>query len=233
MLTWPRRKALLTQQHASITDKVDSDKWKCGTVKRHNVGGQVIAAKVTLVGNLSAGKTSLALRYCRGSIDAHPKPTVAVDWLHHSEMVNNRRVNLQIWDTAGQEKFEAVMPNFLRSSAAVLLCYDVTDVRSFMSKTKWLEMIRGEVPEALVVLVATKVDKADRIISVQDGEQFARENRLEYIETSAKTGHNVDGLFYEIAARMAGMWMMNYANTDEFNRITIEEDRKDRKTCHC
>ncbi|XP_046581010.1 ras-related protein Rab-6A-like isoform X2 [Haliotis rubra] len=195
MLTWPRNKAPLIQQQTSITDdKVDCDKWKCGTVKRHNIGGQVIAAKVTLVGNVSTGKTSLALRYCRGSIDAHPKPTVAVDWLHHSEMVNNRRVNLQIWDTAGQEKFEAVMPNFLRSSAAVLLCYDVTDV---------------------------------------DGEQFARENRLQYIETSAKTGHNVDGLFYEIAARVAGMWTMNYANANEFHPITIEEDRKARKKCQC
>ncbi|XP_071100741.1 uncharacterized protein [Haliotis cracherodii] len=234
MLTWPKNKTPLLQQPTSTTDdKVDYGKSKCGTVKRHNVCGQVIAAKVTLVGNISTGKTSLTLRYCRGDIDRDPKPTVAVDWLHHSETVNNRRVNLQIWDTAGQEKFEAVMPSFLRSSAVVLLCYDVTDVRSFMSKTKWLEMIRGEVPDAPVFLVANKVDKSDRIISKEDGEVFARENRLEYVETSAKTGHNVDGLFYEIAARMADMWEMTYADAEDFSNIAIHEDKKDRKKCPC
>ncbi|XP_071100742.1 ras-related protein Rab6-like isoform X2 [Haliotis cracherodii] len=195
MLTWPKNKTPLLQQPTSTTDdKVDYGKSKCGTVKRHNVCGQVIAAKVTLVGNISTGKTSLTLRYCRGDIDRDPKPTVAVDWLHHSETVNNRRVNLQIWDTAGQEKFEAVMPSFLRSSAVVLLCYDVTDV---------------------------------------DGEVFARENRLEYVETSAKTGHNVDGLFYEIAARMADMWEMTYADAEDFSNIAIHEDKKDRKKCPC
>ena len=110
-------------------------------------------------------------------------------------------MSLQIWDTAGQEAYRSVARSYYRGSTAALLVYDVTNRLSFNSLPSWLSDARDFGSESLVAMaVGNKVDLGDaREVTRDEGEAFARENRLLFIETSAKTSQNVDEAFVGIA----------------------------------
>lgn len=108
-------------------------------------------------------------------------------------------------DTAGQERFRSlVLSSYLRDSSVAVLVYDVTSQSTFESTSKWIEDVRNERGnDIIIVLVGNKVDNADaRVVSTEDGEQRAREFNTLFIEVSALSGYNVKTLFRRIAAAL-------------------------------
>ena len=108
-------------------------------------------------------------------------------------MINNKAVKIQIWDTAGQEAFQAITRTYYKGAIGALLVYDITRKDTFIHVTRWLEEVRNNSSKTItVILIGNKKDLEDkRQVTYEEGEAFAKENGLMFLETSAKTAYNV------------------------------------------
>jgi Ras-related protein Rab-2A len=120
--------------------------------------------------------------------------TIGVEFGTYMMQIDNRPVKLQIWDTAGQESFRAITRSYYRNTAGVLLVYDITRRETFQYLESWLdECVENSDQNLTIVLVGNKCDLEDeRAISVEEGQHFADQHGLLFIETSAKTSVNVE-----------------------------------------
>ncbi|KAF2304865.1 hypothetical protein GH714_039211 [Hevea brasiliensis] len=118
--------------------------------------------------------------------------------------LNEATVKFDIWDTAGQERYHSLAPMYYRGAAAAVVVYDITSMESFERAKKWvLELQRQGNPNLIMFLAANKADLEEkRKVAIEEGEQYAKENGLVFLETSAKTAQNVNELFYEIAKKL-------------------------------
>ncbi|XP_054989527.1 ras-related protein Rab-37 isoform X5 [Sorex araneus] len=118
--------------------------------------------------------------------------------------VDGVRVKLQIWDTAGQERFRSVTHAYYRDAQALLLLYDITNRSSFDNIRAWLTEIHEYAQrDVVIMLLGNKADvSGERVIRSEDGETLAREYGVPFMETSAKTGMNVELAFLAIAKEL-------------------------------
>ncbi|CAF3166305.1 unnamed protein product [Rotaria socialis] len=157
--------------------------------------------KVMLLGDSGVGKTCLLVRFkddtfLSGSFIA----TVGIDFRNKTIVINDKQVKLQIYDTAGQERFRSVTHSYYRDANALLLLYDVASITSFNNVRVWLSDINEYAhSDVVVMLIANKVDKtSERVVTREMGEKLASEYDVTHIETSAKTGLNVEFCFKAI-----------------------------------
>eukprot|EP01127_Copromyxa_protea_P002782 TRINITY_DN12733_c0_g1_i1.p1 TRINITY_DN12733_c0_g1~~TRINITY_DN12733_c0_g1_i1.p1 ORF type:complete len:212 (-),score=42.96 TRINITY_DN12733_c0_g1_i1:80-715(-) len=153
--------------------------------------------KFIIIGDTAVGKSCLLLQFTESRFQAGHDMTIGVEFGTKTVTVDDTQVRLQIWDTAGQESFRAITRSYYRGAAGALLVFDITRRESFNHLESWLTDARQNANESMVtVLVGNKVDmEAKRAVSVEEAKQFAQENGLLYIETSAKTAANVDEAF--------------------------------------
>ncbi|XP_068380136.1 ras-related protein Rab-26 [Eschrichtius robustus] len=164
-----------------------------------------VAFKVMLVGDSGVGKTCLLVRFKDGAFLAGTFiSTVGIDFRNKVLDVDGMKVKLQIWDTAGQERFRSVTHAYYRDAHALLLLYDVTNKASFDSIQAWLTEIQEYAQhDVVLMLLGNKVDSAqEHVVKREDGEKLAKEYGLPFMETSAKTGLNVDLAFMAIAKEL-------------------------------
>ncbi|KAK4530984.1 hypothetical protein CCYA_CCYA06G1841 [Cyanidiococcus yangmingshanensis] len=154
--------------------------------------------KFIIIGSSATGKSCLLLRFTDDRFQMTHDLTIGVEFGTRTLTARNgQRVKLQIWDTAGQESFRSITRSYYRGSAAALLVYDVTRRETFLDVTSWLNDVRAYATRSTtVVLVGNKTDLEERRqVSYEEGETFARDHGLLFIETSAKTGTNVSDAF--------------------------------------
>merc|ERR1712183_781353 len=154
--------------------------------------------KLVFLGEQSVGKTSLITRFMYDSFDNTYQATIGIDFLSKTMYLEDRTVRLQLWDTAGQERFRSLIPSYIRDSMVAVVVYDVTNINSFQQTNKWIDDVRAERGnDVIIVLVGNKTDLADkRHVSIDEGEKKAQELGVSlFIETSAKAGYNVKQLF--------------------------------------
>jgi len=163
--------------------------------------------KLVFLGEQSVGKTSLITRFMYDSFDNTYQATIGIDFLSKTMYLEDRTVRLQLWDTAGQERFRSLIPSYIRDSSVAVVVYDVTNKKTFENTRKWVDDVRGERGnDVIIVLVGNKTDLNDkREVTTAQGEEEAKKNNLMFIETSAKVGHNVKTLFKRIAQALPGM----------------------------
>jgi len=163
--------------------------------------------KLVFLGDQAVGKTSIITRFMYDKFDNTYQATIGIDFLSKTMYLEDRTVRLQLWDTAGQERFRSLIPSYIRDSSVAVIVYDVTNRTSFLNTAKWLEEVRAERGnDVIIMFVGNKTDLVDkRQVSIEDGENKAKEWGVMFIETSAKAGFNIKALFRKIAAALPGM----------------------------
>ena len=160
-----------------IEDKDDTNK------------NQLIKYRVILLGNSGVGKTSILLRLLNNKID-DCLVTVGCEPRKFYIKYKNKKYQLLFFDTAGHEKYRAVARNFLRNTDAVLFVFDISNKKSFEDLSIWYNLYREENENVVGLLIGNKSDlehKKDE----EEADEFAKEHRLLYMETSAKSDKNV------------------------------------------
>jgi small GTP-binding protein len=159
-----------------------------------------INLKILLVGDSAVGKTTLILKYVDGKFSDSHITTIGVEYKDKEITVNNRKINLQIWDTSGQERYRSITKNFYRNAHGILFVFDVTNQTSFDHLKDWLNSSNECDIDFKKIIVGNKIDLNDRVVNKETMEFFAEKNQIKKsYETSAKDGTNVDLIFKEMA----------------------------------
>ena len=165
-----------------------------------------IVYKVLLLGDSTVGKTCFLLRYCDKTFqDAHLS-TIGLDYrLKSMTLKNKKNIKLQIWDTAGQDRFRAITKNYYKGANGIILIYDVTNLQTFENVKNWITQIREEANKNVVIFLAgNKADlpEESRAVQKEDGQKMAEEYNIPFQETSAKEGINVNETFQELVEKI-------------------------------
>ncbi|XP_075033995.1 ras-related protein Rab-37 isoform X3 [Mixophyes fleayi] len=170
-----------------------------------------LTCKVMLLGDSGVGKTCFLIQYKDGAfLSGAFLSTVGIDFRvrvpsqNKLITVDGLKVNLQIWDTAGQERFRSVTHAYYRDAQALLLLYDITSKTSFENIRAWLtEVHEFSNKDVVIMLLGNKSDVTNgRVIRTEDGESLAKEYGIPFMETSAKTGLNVELAFTAVAKEL-------------------------------
>ncbi|CAG9318204.1 unnamed protein product [Blepharisma stoltei] len=175
---------------------------------------QELLFRVIIVGDTGVGKSCLLLRFSENMFKETHTVTIGVEFGTKSIEIKGQPIKIQIWDTAGQESFRSVTRSFYRRADGVLLVYDTTARHTFESCEYWLNEIRqNSSQDADIFLVANQVDLVEngeqpREVSAEDGKEFAEKHELSgFLETSAKSGQNVQEVFTKFCTILYEKWL--------------------------
>ena len=161
--------------------------------------------KIVLLGETEVGKSSLAQKYCQDKFFGEYLCTVGAAYFEQYICIDDEKVRFHIWDTGGSERFRSLAPMYYRDAVAAILVFDLTSEKSYEQMEYWLYEIRNKAdPNVVVTLVGNKSDLAEekRAVPFATAREFAKEEDLMYMETSAKMGTCVDELFEYVGRRV-------------------------------
>ena len=183
--------------------------------------------KIVLIGNVAVGKSSIIKRYITNEFDNSYKCTVGTELSKKILLIEeNKKVNLFLWDTCGQERFRTVTRQYYRDSQAILLVFDLTNEKSFNDLNSWFEEAVNYINniKCLFFLIGNKSDETDKIcVKKEKMKHFLRRNQKiqKYFEVSAFNGHNIDIVFDEICRHLVDKF-----SREEINKKMIEYKQK-------
>ncbi|KAJ7999291.1 hypothetical protein DPEC_G00213900 [Dallia pectoralis] len=160
--------------------------------------------KLVLLGETSVGKSSLLLQFVKGQYQDFGESTIGAAFLTQMVSVDGDMVKFDIWDTAGQERYHSLAPMYYRGAQAAIVVYDITNTETFVRAKAWVSELQKQASSNMVIALAgNKTDRsANRAVEYTDGQGFAADNSLLFMETSAKTAMNVNNLFLAIAKKL-------------------------------
>ena len=179
---------------------------KLDKLQKVNIKSGEYAFKLILGGDGAVGKTSMVHRYVENEFATDYKSTIGTSIMKKECTFQelDSTVRFIIWDLAGQAQFKRVRKSYLTNAEAGILVYDVTNRSSFENIDKnWHREIKKASPDIALILVGNKIDlESKRVVSRDEGEALAQNLRLTYVETSAKTGENIDDAFKMLALQI-------------------------------
>ena len=189
--------------------------------------------KVLLLGDSTVGKTCFLLRYCDKRFQEAHLSTIGLDYrLKTMTLESGKKIKLQIWDTAGQDRFRAITKNYYKGANGIILIYDVTNLQTYENVKNWIAQIREEAnPNVIIYLAGNKIDVSEdeKVVKTEDGQKIADEFNLPFYETSAKNGDNVNKIFEDLVEKVDEIYSKLEVANETKNKIYIGE--RTRKGC--
>ena len=152
--------------------------------------------KIIMVGDVYTGKTCMIIRLIHGYLSTSQQPTIGAAFLNRQVTLSNgKRIELKIWDTSGDERYDSVMPVYYRGASCAFCVFDVSERPTFEHLTKWVDRSREHISEKVpIIIIGAKCDK-ERQVTDEEAEKFARMHNCEYMRCSAATGENINEIF--------------------------------------
>jgi small GTP-binding protein len=161
-----------------------------------------LSFKIIVIGDSEVGKSCVTLKATKNTFQEENISTCGFEFFRFNVKIDSTIINLQIWDTCGQERYRSLIVNLYRGSAFSILVYAINKKQSFDNLEDWLKQVRTHAsPDCKLFLIGNKCDlENEREVNYEDGENFSKINKFEgFMETSAKTGINTKELFMKIA----------------------------------
>jgi len=191
--------------------------------------------KILLIGDSGVGKSCLLLRFADDSWTETHISTIGVDFKIKTLEIEGKTIKLQIWDTAGQERFRTITSSYYRGAQGIILVYDCTDRESFNNVKQWMgEIDRYACENVNKLLVGNKFDLVDqKTVDTATAKEFAESFNIPYIETSAKTAHNVEKCFIQMATDIKHRLSNQGSTSQTTGTVPITGNGKKREKCKC
>ncbi len=159
--------------------------------------------KLVALGDGSVGKTSCIKRYTEDSFSERYIATIGTTFALKNVEVDmpsgsNVKARLVLWDLAGQPSYNELRRRYMAGAAMAIIVYDVTRPQTFLDIGEWYTKFITVCPNAVVAVVANKIDRPDRLVPPEAGIMIKDWLGVEHYETSAKTGENVTTLFTDL-----------------------------------
>ncbi|OMJ84434.1 hypothetical protein SteCoe_14444 [Stentor coeruleus] len=197
--------------------------------------------KIILLGDGGVGKSSMIQKYVYNKFSIHTSPTIGVVNTTKVVNVDGQKILLNIWDTAGQEKYRSMLSSFFRGCRAAILVYDITKDHTFKSLDYWLKQVKDMGGESVkFLLIGNKADlESSRAVTQKVGLEMAKVNSMLFMETSCVSNYNIERAFQEIAeslyrSQVGPTQMENPEMQNNMNGISIlSHDLPSEKTKKC
>jgi small GTP-binding protein len=188
--------------------------------------------KIVLIGDISVGKTSILNRFFKNTFSENYQSNINANFISFSIFLDKFiKVNLNIWDTCGEEKFKSITKQYYRDASAILLVYDLTKENSLKSIENWLNEIKTTTNESEIFLVGNKNDD-EKLFPIKNKENFT-EFVNSFYEVSAKTGNNIQKMFYNIIEILAekSLKEKNFKNINNESLLLDKNKFSKKKKC--
>ena len=196
--------------------------------------------KVIVIGNSGVGKTGITNRATKNDFSYKYDTTIGMEIFTLFIKLNKKIIKLQIWDTCGQEVYRSLITNFYRNCSLAILVYSIDQKDSFANLDLWIKELKlNNSPDTKLVLVGNKLDlENQREVSFEEGKNFANDyGFIDFFETSAKTGENINKMFINIAIELYEEYI-NYSDKiskTDFKKLrpskVIVNKKRQKKCC--
>ena len=186
--------------------------------------------KILLLGDSSVGKTCFLMRYTDNTFQDIHMSTIGLDYkLKNVQLENGKMVKIQVWDTAGQDRFRSITKNYYKGAHGIVLIYDVTENKSFENVKNWMNQIKEEISDKVsIILIGNKIDDEEhRKVTTEQGESMAKEFGIMFFECSAKTGENIDGIFNDLVRKVVD----NFSKSSDSGQKLKNKKKKGKGCC--
>ena len=150
--------------------------------------------KIAFVGDTCTGKTSIINRIIDNPFNDTYEGTIGIDFMSKNIRFRGQNLKIQIWDSAGQEKYKGLIPSYIRNSSIFFIVYDISERSSFDNIPKWISFVKN-IEKTTMILCGNKTD-LQRDVQKNEGEELAKSEGLLFFECSAKTNENIKNMFY-------------------------------------
>jgi len=197
--------------------------------------------KVILIGDMAVGKTSLMNVLLGNDFQYSYNATIGVDFGVKSYEHEDKIYKLQIWDTAGQEKFISIIHSYFANVCCAIFVFDITNKDSFNNIPKWIEEVdQYSKREPIKLLIANKIDLPNHEVTPKDIGELLDTYNLLYLNTSAKNKENIDQIYKILVETLDNKILsgkivpnenLSITTSKRKTYFTIEENVKPKKCC--
>ena len=178
--------------------------------------------KIIFVGDSGVGKTTLINRINNEEFKDLNESSVGIDYYSKNIKFRGEELTLQIWDTAGQEKYRGLIPTYARNAVLAFIIYDISSKQSFENLTGWIDYLNS-IEKMPMIICGNKIDLVDKQVTKEEGEEFAKKNNLVFFEVSAKTNENMNYMLYRSIAELPYFEDKN-KNKDKLTEELLKEN---------
>ena len=181
--------------------------------------------KIVFVGDTGVGKTQIISRINNDPFNGNYD---GIDFRSKEIIFRGHTIKMQIWDTAGQEKFKCLIPNYVRNSSIVFLIYDVSVKKTFENIPNWISLIKSikDNEDPTLVLCGNKIDISERQVKKEEGEALAQKEGIAFCEVSAKTGDEIKNMIYSSVADLSIFKKCNLDKESLVKELLQENENK-------